>query len=289
MPMPTPHTVSRPPAPWRLMLRALVPRRRPPGIDGLPELLVEEQSIPQARLNDYLEVCGFPKTEHVPLSYLFVAGFMPQVLLVTDARFPLKALGMVHIGNRFELLQPIRTGSSLTVKTRAVEIETVAKGRQVTVETMFFQGGVEAARSTSVNFARGGGHGRPSETKAAAAPEDLEPIQWQLEPTIGKRYARVSGDYNPIHLYGWSARLLGFRRPIAHGMYLVGRALADIERSRQESGETDLLRRLDVRFKTPTFLPSRSKLYLRREAERYYFELWNQAEDRPHVVGECAC
>jgi hypothetical protein len=45
----------------------------------------------------------------------------------------------------------------------------------------------------------------------------------------GRLYARLSGDYNPIHLWPWSARLLGFKRPIIHGMHTVGRAVAEIE------------------------------------------------------------
>ena len=283
------RTVSHPPAPWRLMLRTLMPRRRPAGIERLPELRVDSRPIPQAGLKSYQEVCGFTETAELPLSYLFVVGFIPQVLLVTDPKFPLKAIGMVHISNRFELLQPIQSNADLAVRTRAVGMETVAKGRQVTIETVFYQGGVESARSTSVNFARGGGHGRPSEGKTlSAAPTDIEPIEWELEPEIGLRYARASGDYNPIHLYGWSARLLGFRRPIAHGMYLVARALAEIEAVRRKAEEGDRLIRLDVQFKTPTFLPSRPKLYLRRQSEGYQFELWNRAGNRPHVVGECA-
>ena len=42
----------------------------------------------------------------------------------------------------------------------------------------------------------------------------------------GIRYAKVSGDWNPHHLYPWSARLLGYRSPIAHGLWTLARAVA---------------------------------------------------------------
>jgi hypothetical protein len=36
---------------------------------------------------------------------------------------------------------------------------------------------------------------------------------------VGRKYAKVSGDCNPIHLYAATAKLLGFKTAIAHGMY----------------------------------------------------------------------
>ena len=91
----------------------------------------------------------------------------------------------------------------------------------------------------------------------------------------------MSGDYNPIHLYGLTARLLGFRRPIAHGMYLVARAVADIE---TQLGRADF-RRLELRFKTPTFLPSSPKCFTAMEGDRATFELWSEDLKRPHLTG----
>ena len=44
----------------------------------------------------------------------------------------------------------------------------------------------------------------------------------------GVRYARVSGDYNPHHLWWFTARPLGYRLPIAHGMWTFARVLSDV-------------------------------------------------------------
>ena len=43
---------------------------------------------------------------------------------------------------------------------------------------------------------------------------------------IGVRYARLSMDWNPHHLYPWSARLLGYRAPIAHGLWTLAKTIA---------------------------------------------------------------
>ncbi|PIE26361.1 MAG: hypothetical protein CSA58_09870, partial [Micrococcales bacterium] len=64
------------------------------------------------------------------------------------------------------------------------------------------------------------------------AAERVEPVPgppvavWRLGADTGRRYAGVSGDINPIHLSGVSARLFGFRHGIAHGMQVHARAVA---------------------------------------------------------------
>ena len=39
----------------------------------------------------------------------------------------------------------------------------------------------------------------------------------------------MSGDHNPIHLYPLTAKALGFRRQIAHGMWSLARCVAAVE------------------------------------------------------------
>ena len=69
---------------------------------------------------------------------------------------------------------------------------------------------------------------------------------------IGRRYAEVSGDRNPIHLHPLTARLFGFPRAIAHGMWTKAHALAAFE-GRLPSAFT-----VDVRFKQPVLLPAKA-------------------------------
>ena len=67
---------------------------------------------------------------------------------------------------------------------------------------------------------------------AEDAPRDPEfedpPVtaQWRVPGDIGRRYAAVSGDRNPIHMHALSAKAFGFPRAIAHGMWTKARCLA---------------------------------------------------------------
>ena len=93
---------------------------------------------------------------------------------------------------------------------------------------------------------------------AASAPADFaapDPTAlWQLGVDTGRAYAAVSGDFNPIHLSVLSAKALGMRRSIAHGMYLASRALADVGAAKGDAFSWD------VAFEAPVFLPARVAL-----------------------------
>jgi acyl dehydratase len=74
-------------------------------------------------------------------------------------------------------------------------------------------------------------------------------VDWRVPADQGRRYAAVSGDYNPIHLSAWTARPFGFKRPIAHGWWTLARALAELD--------TDLPAScvIEARFVSPLSLP----------------------------------
>jgi acyl dehydratase len=57
----------------------------------------------------------------------------------------------------------------------------------------------------------------------------LTVARWWVPADAGRRYAPLSGDWNPIHLNALAARLFGFRRAIAHGMWVKARCLAALE------------------------------------------------------------
>ncbi|WP_395406958.1 MaoC/PaaZ C-terminal domain-containing protein [Pseudoduganella sp. UC29_106] len=88
---------------------------------------------------------------------------------------------------------------------------------------------------------------------------------WQLADDEGRRYAQVSGDWNPIHLWRWSARLFGLREPIVHGMHTIARACALLE---QAGGER--IASIGARFVAPVPLGSEVRLEADWAAGRYF-------------------
>ena len=91
---------------------------------------------------------------------------------------------------------------------------------------------------------------------AAKAPRDETPAavqttSWRADADIGRRYAVVSGDYNLIHISDLTARLFGFNRAIAHGLWSLARTAAELRPRLTADGVV-----LVANFKLPILLPA---------------------------------
>ncbi len=95
----------------------------------------------------------------------------------------------------------------------------------------------------------------------------------------GRRYAKVSGDVNPIHLSGLTAKAFGFKRAIAHGMWINARVLAAL------AGRLPDALNVDVAFKKPLFLPSTVTLSTARTAAGWDVAVRNATSGIEHLVG----
>jgi acyl dehydratase len=92
----------------------------------------------------------------------------------------------------------------------------------------------------------------------------------------GTDYADISGDHNPIHTSRIGARLFGFPRPIAHGMWSKARCLAALE------GRLPAEYTVDVTFKQPILLPARVSFHAAPAGTGWEFRV---DSGRPHLAG----
>jgi acyl dehydratase len=104
-------------------------------------------------------------------------------------------------------------------------------------------------------------------------------VTWRLEGDVGRRYAAVSGDHNPIHLYPLTAKALGFRRQIAHGMWSLARCVAAIENRLPDSVT------VEAEFKKPIFLPGSVAFGLTAYDDGLAFALTSPTSGAPHLIG----
>lgn len=99
--------------------------------------------------------------------------------------------------------------------------------------------------------------------------------------SIGRDYARVSGDYNPIHLSALTARPFGFKRAIAHGMWTLARVAAELEPAWPKGAS-----RMAIEFKQPVLLPAQVRLVYRSEGGALEIELRDGVNERRlHLSG----
>ncbi len=209
------------------------------------------------RLAAYARLCGFTLRDRVPPTWLHVLTFPLQMALLAERDFPYALAGLVHASNTMTLHRPVTVGDELSLIVRVGHARAHRKGAlfDVTGEVRV-KGGEVAWTGTSSYLALGAKAptADPVEDPAEPAASEVElpgpSQQWRLPGDLGRQYAAVSGDVNPIHLNALTARVFGFKRPIVHGMWTHARALAALEPRLPETYT------VDVRFSRPILLPT---------------------------------
>ena len=227
----------------------------------------------------YDAVCGFPVKDTVPLTYPHLLGFPLHLRVMTDPAFPFPAMGAVHLTNTITAHRAITVGETVEVTVHPENLRPHAKGRTVDFVTEVTAEGELVWEGRSTYLRRGKG----AATDAATAPpyEDVPTsgLTWPLEGDLGRRYAAVSGDRNPIHLYALTAKALGFKRQIAHGMWSKARCVAALE-NRLPDAVT-----VEVAFRKPIFLPGKVAFGSRQSDEGFAFVLRDPRSGAPHLQG----
>jgi MaoC like domain len=245
----------------------LIRLRRP---DELPDReLTREVSVDRGHLAAYDRVCGFRLRDELPATYPHVLAFPLAMELLTGS-FPFSPLGLVHIANRIEQLRPLRADEPLALRLWAEGLRSHDRGRQFDMVAEASVDGEVAwrDRSTYLHRERGGSKGGDrSEPPPANA-------VWRLPGAIGRRYAGVSGDNNPIHTRPLIAKALGQPGTIAHGMWTKARSLAALEDTLPDAYV------VDVRFKLPLRIPGKATF----SSQNGSFAV-HDSRGRPHLEG----
>ena len=88
----------------------------------------------------------------------------------------------------------------------------------------------------------------------------------KLAANAGLEFAKLTGDFNPIHWLAPYAKSAGFRGCILHGFGTFALASSALVRG-VLSGDGGGLRMIDVRFTRPMLLPARAGIYVRTAGE----------------------
>jgi acyl dehydratase len=207
-------------------LRSLFKRPAPDADFPRTRLVLPGVRVDLARLVAYERVCGFPTGEDaLPVTYPHVLGFPLAMRLMSGRDFPLPLMGLVHtsVGIVRHTALPATGAYEL-----AVHIAGLAPHRRGTEATVVTEARLDGdlvweSRSTYLARHRTGEAAEPRKEPPPALPVVAE---WRPAADVGRRYGAASGDRNPIHLHPLTARLFGFPRAVAHGMWTVARCLA---------------------------------------------------------------
>lgn len=220
-----------------------------PRIEGRIEAL--EWSAGQ--LSRFRRVCGFPRSGQLPLTFphVLAAGLHARMLLCPE--FPVRLPGLIHVWHEIQRHRLPMPGEKLSMECWIEGHNFVPSGAEFCLHTRVITDGEPLWEEKTGFLSRAGRR----EDVAPIPPREIRLERprhvagWSAAPGVGRRYARASGDYNPIHLHDAAARPFGFPSAIAHGMWTLSRSVAELERDRGAP-----CRSVYVRFKRPVFIPS---------------------------------
>jgi acyl dehydratase len=239
-----------------MLLRALF--KRPRGTAAhLPVVRSSYtiDSIDRAQLRAYNAALGFAP-DALPVTFHYLLAQRAQLATMLGAAFPFRIPGMIHVSNDLVEHRVPDVRRPLVMHTTADTKPPEPTGAvHVIVTTVAEQEG-QPVFTCSSDYLAVRGQRAAKENKghhAHAHPPVL--ASWQLDAASGRRYAAISGDWNPIHLWRWSARLMGMRVPIIHGMHTVAKACALLEANTRRR-----IVSISARFKAPIPLPGAAAL-----------------------------
>ncbi|MET3922237.1 MaoC/PaaZ C-terminal domain-containing protein [Arthrobacter sp. UYEF20] len=263
---------------------------------GLPDGSHEVRGVRAgvANLTAYQHLIGETASDILPAGFIHALAFPLAMSVMNRDDFPLPLLGMIHLGNQVVQSAPVRFTEAVDIRARAENLRGHRSGTQLDLVAEVRGAGEGRLRWRGVSTYLAKGVFLPGIDKPSAPPVQVDfrapdpTALWQLGVDTGRAYAAVSGDFNPIHLSVLSAKALGLRRSIAHGMYLASRALADVGAAKGEAF------RWDVAFEAPVFLPARVALDISTVQDddggwqRSDYVAWSPRSGRKHFSGAVA-
>ncbi|WP_371188507.1 MaoC/PaaZ C-terminal domain-containing protein [Thalassotalea maritima] len=184
-------------------------------------------------------------TAPLPLSFAFIAGFKAMMKALAHKQFAFAPLGMIHLAAEFKALADIDYQRPFLVEVKVKQNRRHPMGKLVQLESRFIQDEQVCIINTNTMLKKL----KASNTKTLAKGLQcfVEPTSMHVDEKLARAYAKISYDYNPIHISNHLAKLFGLPGTIMHGMYFAHLLLHNNKIDSQ---------RVKFEFKKPCLLPT---------------------------------
>ncbi|HZH68361.1 MAG TPA: MaoC/PaaZ C-terminal domain-containing protein [Chitinophagales bacterium] len=273
--------LKKAPGSLQTLFRASLTGLKKPG-DRLPEkgYTIKGLTIDKKQYSDFCKMFEYNDAT-VPSTYWYIRLFSMQTLLLAhpDAPFPMP--GLVHLSFKINQYTTIYPTDKLDTTVKFGNLIQHDKGTGVETIMSLSRHGQVVWEQKNINLYLGKkGLGIPGEdiVEGEITEPDLSTL-WSLHPKNAIDFAKVSGDFNPIHLHDITAKIFGFRKQIAHGWYSLCRAVSPMSTTIKGIHE------LYGSFKKPLFLPSKVLGRTQEDNGLVLFDVINEKEGYPHLKG----
>ncbi|MCS6901768.1 MAG: MaoC/PaaZ C-terminal domain-containing protein [Myxococcales bacterium] len=248
----------------RVTLSSIIPARR--GSIKTPGPWMEDALPPRpaALIDAYLRhVGGEPEAYRgVVPPHLFPQWCFPLIVR-SFAGLPYRMVRALNAGCVIESRTPLPAGKPLRVRARLTSVDDNGQRALITHEiltgTTSCPEALRAELRAYVPLAMER-DGRARKARPVVPPGAHQLAVLRLDGEAGLEFAKLTGDFNPIHWLRPYARASGFRGPILHGFSAFARAIEAINRALL-GGDPRGLRRAEAHFLRPLLLPAEVGIY----------------------------
>jgi acyl dehydratase len=229
---------------------------------------------PKDLVRDYVRhVGGNPREyrDHLPPHLFPQWGFALSTRTLTNIPYPL--MRVMNGGCRMEIHAPLPTDEPLDVSAQLVSIDD--NGRRAVLHQKIVTGTRDVPEALVGHFYAvvplSGGKGEEKKRKSKEekkkrrekprVPEGVREVtRWWIPADAGLDFAKLTGDFNPIHWVRPHAKMMGFKNVILHGFSTMARAYEGLNQQLFKGlGDFEVF---DVKFTRPLVLPAEVGLYV---------------------------
>ncbi|WP_371378194.1 MaoC/PaaZ C-terminal domain-containing protein [Thalassotalea aquiviva] len=206
------------------ILRLLTKTNRPENASAF-EFRVNHKGLETAQINQFRTLFNLSEQHCLPISFAFIAGFSAIIRGFADRRFSVSPIGLVHLEASFSQAQAINYCKPFQLHLKFTPSMSI-KGLQYQTTLTFTQNGCVCLINENIFL-------KPDKNKLKKSTKTSHHTLFNTTPKISinhqqaRAYAKVSKDFNPIHIDDRLAKLFGQKKAIIHGMYLVHKCLID--------------------------------------------------------------
>ncbi len=192
-------------------------------------------------------------------SPLFPVTFVMDLFMeaMTDKDLGIDMSRVVHGEQEIRYLKPVKAWDLVNPRAKVTSIQKKSSGWLVDVTQTLLVDGEPVVEMVSGIFVRGfkkGEDGKKSEkTQPEALPQPKYTRDSKVDADQSERYAKASGDDNPIHLDAEFARSVGLPDRILHGLCTMAMAAGSLVDSAL-GGDPARLKSIKVRFSKPVLM-----------------------------------
>lgn len=207
------------------------------------------------KFNNFFQIKN--SNDIVPPTFMYLLIFKAQLKFLLHESLPFPVIGLIHVSNDIINHKDIFINDEITINISVKDFKDNNLGKRVTIHTEIYSNNDLCWESFSGYFYPNKTNKNKRRKKLKLdSYSDLYDLQkkWDLESNLGRKFAKLSSDINPIHIHKYFAKLFGFKETIIHGMYMAIKIESELKNLTNTNNK---LKRLYVDFKSPIFLPSK--------------------------------